>query len=248
MTWVQELRAAIGGLTPIPVGAPAPTEADRSGGLAFYPAVGLLLGIAASAVGAIGMRVVGQPWAGVAAVVALELVGRGGGRRGIATAVALLQPGDVEVRRAAVRDSPTPAGWLAALIAAAVKATAAARMPAAGLTAACLLAPLLGRWAMVVEAHGGRSDLARGAAIGIVGGAGFREFGAASVFTFMVLMGFGQAIGLLLLLATALATLGWRVVVHRRLGGFTGRLLAATAEGVETLVFALLASLPTLGA
>ncbi len=128
-----------------------------------------------------------------------------------------------------------------------VQVTAAARMPPAVLLAACLLAPLLARWAIVVEAHGGRRDLARGAAVGIVGSAGFREFGVASVFTFLVLMGLGQAVGLLLLVTTALATLGWRVIVHRRLGGFTGRLLGATAVAIETLAFVLLGSLPALG-
>ena len=41
MAWVHELRAAIGGLTPLPIGAPTPTAEERSGSLAYYPAVGL---------------------------------------------------------------------------------------------------------------------------------------------------------------------------------------------------------------
>jgi cobalamin synthase len=53
----------------------------------------------------------------------------------------------------------------------------------------------------------------------------------------------GEAVGLAVLLAAVLLTLGMRLVAHRRVGGFTGRLLAASRELVETAVLVLLAVL-----
>jgi hypothetical protein len=44
----------------------------------------------------------------------------------------------------------------------------------------------------------------------------------------------GQVVGLLLLIEAAAVTLGFRIHVHRRVGGLSGRLLAATGEIVET--------------
>jgi len=41
---------------------------------------------------------------------------------------------------------------------------------------------------------------------------------------------------LVVVVAVALVTVGLRLYVHRRLDGFTGRLLAATREVVETTV------------
>ena len=56
----------------------------------------------------------------------------------------------------------------------------------------------------------------------------------------------GQALGLGLVVIAALTTLGMRVAAHRRLGGLSGRLLAATRELVETAVLVTLGVLSAL--
>ena len=53
-------------------------------------------------------------------------------------------------------------------------------------------------------------------------------------------------IGLAVLLMAALTTLGVRILVHRRVGGLTGRVLSATRELVETVVLATLGLLARL--
>jgi cobalamin synthase len=58
-----------------------------------------------------------------------------------------------------------------------------------------------------------------------------------------VALAVGEAIGLVVLVAAALTTLGVRLTAHHRLGGLTGPLLAATREVVETVVLVVLALL-----
>ncbi|HJQ82477.1 MAG TPA: hypothetical protein VKA21_00260, partial [Candidatus Binatia bacterium] len=79
----------------------------------------------------------------------------------------------------------------------------------------------------------------------LVGRARFREFGAASVVALATTLALGEPIGLVLVLAASLTTIGLRVWAHRRLGALTGRLLSATRELVETAVLVTLALLVT---
>ena len=80
----------------------------------------------------------------------------------------------------------------------------------------------------------------------LIGRARFREFGWASVVGFSVTLGVGEAVGLAVLCVAALTTLGVRILAHRRVGGLTGRLLAATRELVETVVLVTLGVLAEL--
>src|SRR5579875_3083731 len=110
------------------------------------------------------------------------------------------------------------------------------RPPGAARPVAFLLAPMLGRWALVVQSYGGSP--ARG-----VGKAGFREFGVASTIAFAVTLALGQAIGLVLLVVAALETIALRVVIYRCLGTLTPGALGATGAAVEAGVLLVLALL-----
>src|SRR5436190_1014983 len=83
-------------------------------------------------------------------------------------------------------------------------------------------------------------------AAALVGRARFREFGWASVTALGMTLAVGEPIGLVIVLAASLATVGMRVGAYRRLGGLTGRLLAATRELVETVVLVTLGVLAQL--
>src|SRR5205814_206882 len=87
---------------------------------------------------------------------------------------------------------------------------------------------------------------ASGPAAALVGRARFREFGWASVTALGMTLAVGEPIGLVIVLAASLATVGMRVGAYRRLGGLTGRLLAATRELVETVVLVTLGVLAQL--
>jgi cobalamin synthase len=98
---------------------------------------------------------------------------------------------------------------------------------------------MLGGWAIVVQCYGG-APLERDPAGALVGRARFREFAWASVVALGVTLAVGEPIGLMVVLAASLTTVGVRLFAHRRVGGLTGRLLAATRELVETAVIVVL--------
>jgi cobalamin synthase len=131
---------------------------------------------------------------------------------------------------------PAPRGVPVALVTLALELGAAYALPAAARPAAFLLAPMLGRWALVVQSYGGAP--ARG-----ISEAGFREFGVASTTAFAVTLALGQAIGLVLLVVAALETVALRVVIYRRLGTLTPAALGTTGAAVEAGVLLALALL-----
>ena len=235
----RELRAAVGCLTALGPPADAPRDV-LAGGLAFYPVVGLAVGgvaaAVASAVGLVSVRA-----AGPAGVLALAAVSGGRGSRALAATTALLGRGSPAARLAALRGSTAPVGLVLAAAVLALRAVAAAVLPAPARTTGLLLAPMLGAWAIVVQCYGGTPAHARGVAAALVGRARFREFGWASVVALGVTLATGEAIGLVVVLAASLTTVGVRVFAHRRIGGLTGRLLWATRELVETAVLGILA-------
>jgi adenosylcobinamide-GDP ribazoletransferase len=242
----EELRSAIGGLTLLgraTHGAPADVLAA---GLAFYPLAGLASGVvAALAAGAIGGLL---PWAaGPLGVLVLGALSGARGWYGVAAALAALgRPGDEAAALARLRSRPGPIALAAAAGLVAMKMLAAAALAPAARAPALLLAPMLGAWAIVVQCYGGAPRRARGRAAQLVGRARFREFGWASMTAIGATLAVGQAIGLALVVVAALTTLALRVAAHRRLGGLSGRLLAATAELVETVVLVGLGGLAAL--
>ena len=240
MAWARALWAAVTTVTPVAVGRGTFTDDELVRGMALYPIVGFFLGLCTAVVGTAVSSLAGQPLAGLTVVALLDGWSMGRHRCGVARLTTLVG--------GHVHDVTGLGGIAVAALGLMAKALAAIRMSPAALAAACVLAPMFGRWAMVVQAHGGRDDLARGLAARLVGRAGFREFGIASVCTFMIAMSTGHAVGLLLLVAVALETVGLRVLVAYRLGGFTGGLLGASAEVAETVVFAVLGWLSTAGA
>jgi len=240
MALVEELGAAVGSLTVFRRVAAGTRRESQAAGLAFYPIVGLALGtLAAAAAWLLSSGAVGV----------LVLLALGGGRAPYALAAAAdaaLRAGGRLETLARLRATPGWAGGAVAVAALATRLWAAFSLPAPARTIAFLLAPMLGAWAIVVQCYGGAPTQARGPARALVGRARFREFGWASVVGFGVTLGVGEAIGLAVLLMAALTTLGVRILVHRRVGGLTGRVLSATRELVETVVLATLGLLARL--
>src|SRR5438445_8330706 len=227
MAVFEEIRAAVGCLTAFTRPAAGASRPALAGGLAFYPVVGLALGGLAAGVAAATETVLPAA-AGPAGVLAVVGLTGARGPRGLAAAAeALLRRGDAVVVRGRRRTTPGPLGIAAAGAALAARAAAAAVLPAPARTTALLLAPMLGAWAVVVECYGGVPGHASGTAAALVGRARFREFGWASVTALGVTLGAGEPIGLVLVLAASLATVGMRVWAYHRLGGLPARLPAA---------------------
>lgn len=246
MAVVDEVRAAVGCLTLLEGGAKHASREALAGGLAFYPLVGLGLGaLAAAAAAAVEqfLPVAAAP----AAVLVLLVLTRARGVLGLAAAAeALLRPGPQSVVRGRIRSTPGALGMGVALAALAARTAALSVLPPASRTGALVVAPMLGAWAIVVQCYGGIPGKARGPAAALVARARFREFGWASVTAIGVTLAVGDAVGLVLVLAAAGVTVGLRVYAHHRLGGLTGRMLAATRELVETVVLVTLGGLARL--
>jgi adenosylcobinamide-GDP ribazoletransferase len=219
MAVVDEVGAAVGSLTLFERLARHASREALAGGLAFYPLVGLGLGAVAAGVAA-AVATSAPPAAAPTGVLVLLILGRG-------------------------RGTPGAFGIAMALAALATRMASLAALPAESRTVALLVAPMLGAWAIVVQCYGGVPGGASGPAA-LVGRARFREFGWASVTALGVTLALGDAVGLVLVLAAAATTVALRVYAYRRLGGLTGRLLAATRELVETVVLGTLGALARL--
>lgn len=127
--------------------------------------------------------------------------------------------------------------------ASAVKAAALALVPPGARWVPLVLAPVLGRWAQTVQSYGGGRPAGEPAG---ESKAQFREFGWASVVALGTALALLDAVGLLAGLATALTTVGMRVVFARRRGGMPASGPAATATLVEVVVMGVLAALAPL--
>jgi adenosylcobinamide-GDP ribazoletransferase len=215
----REIRAAVGAVAGVPaLTRDLPREA-LVGGLLFYPIVGALVG-------------------GLAAVAA-RLAGRFGALAAAVAAVGVLA---LASRGATLRDL-VAAGWIVPTAVLGAKVWAVAELPADARTLALPLAGMLGRWAVVVQCYGGSPAAARGLAAQLVGRARLREFGWASAVAFGTTLAALDAVGLVVLLAATLTTVGIRVLAYRRLGGVNGRVLGASSEMVELVVLGALAGL-----
>ena len=243
MAIADELRAAVSGVTCLRrLAAGVPREA-RAGGLVFYPLIGALAGLLAAA----ALRLA-EPAGGliacVAALVVLAATSAGRTVAGAASAAGALGTfGGNAAVLARLRGRPSPGGIAIAAGCWLVKLWALLRIPEAARPLALVLAAMLGRWAIIVQCYGGAPGAARGLAADLVGRARLREFGWASSVTFAVTLALLDAIGLVVLLAVTLVTVGFRILAYRRVGGLTGRLLMATAELVETIALLVLAAL-----
>ena len=118
---------------------------------------------------------------------------------------------------------------------AAVKLLALLGTPRWTWTLLLVLAPMLGRWAVVVQCYGGAPAAESGAA-SLVGRARFREFGWASVTAIGAALVSAEAGGLAIVLGAALVTLGVRAFAYRRAQGLTSADLARTETLVEAMV------------
>lgn len=104
-----------------------------------------------------------------------------------------------------------------------------------------LLAPVLGRWAMVALAYGSKAAHAGLGQIMVENVRGWHLF-FATLFTLVLIVFFSARIGLWIALWVSLLTLLCRNYLHRRLGGVTGDTFGAVGELSETLALVIFAS------
>jgi adenosylcobinamide-GDP ribazoletransferase len=208
----------------------------------FFPPVGLLIGLVALAGDLLLER--GWPMAPppARAGVAVALLALAGGLRPLR---GLAHSGDAIGRDRAraldvmERAAVGPAG--AALVLAALAGKLLALWDPGPLRPwALALAPMLGRWAMVVVAFSARQARPGTPGPRFEAGITFREFGWASVIAGVATLATLEALGLLAILSVAAAALGLRLVCHRWLGGLSPAAFWASAEAAEVVALLVL--------
>ena len=118
----------------------------------------------------------------------------------------------------------------------------------AGLTgperiAAFAVAPMLARWACVVQCYGGTAAPGARGLGALAGRARFREFGWASVTALATTLSLLDAVGLVVTLVSALVTIAIRVASYRRRRGIDDGAMNATSALVETSALVVLAAI-----
>lgn len=216
-------------------------EVARGG--AFFPVLGLALGVAAVGIVWVVERLAGPAATPVAAVAALMVLSSAALPRGLAGATALALSPREAIETGKVGVAARFAGILAAAGTTAIKWWALSVTPPEALSLSLPLAMMLGRWAFVVQAYGSQSARSSGVGAVFPRAMQFREFGLASVSAMALTLILANAIGLVLILWTATQTIAVRIFTHHRAGGVGERSLAAGAELAEVSTLLLCAGL-----
>jgi adenosylcobinamide-GDP ribazoletransferase len=239
----NDFRAALSELTIFGKSAdPAHLSIGRTA--LFYPAVGLVIGVGVSVLDWVLRNFLTQEITSVLLVGALALLSAGRQLDGFAnTADGLIGFRGREWAIATIRDrrlGSSGAAAIAFLLILKVRCLDLLSDPMR--VVGVLLAPMIGRAAIVLLAYGAR---AAGSADGdpdrFDAAIGLRELVGAGAFAAVVTLALGGALGLLVILASGLVTLALRFYFDRRLAGVAPQSLDAGAEIVETLALIMFA-------
>jgi adenosylcobinamide-GDP ribazoletransferase len=248
---MKRLLAAWRFLTVVPIpGNWGTAEEDLAQSVAWFPLVGLLLGVAAAAI-SYALALVAPPLV-VAAAMVIVLLSFSGGLHldGLAdTADGFFSSRSRERILEIMKDSHTGAmGVMAIVCVLLLKFAALASLPAARLWPAVLLMPLAGRAALVI--HMALLPYARPSGLGAIfyrrntRGAALWAAGVLAV----VAGGLLGAWGLAIWAACVAVVLVLSAYVHRKIGGATGDTLGAVCEVVEIVPALMLTLGPLAGA
>jgi len=227
----MDFRAALACLTVVGSGRCEPASRERlARATLLFPAVGLLIGTLLAAANTFLAPWLPEPVRFGLIVGLLAGLTRGQTVRGLA------QSASDRVFRGSEGFIAKATGAAAAGISVVSKILALTATSPALISSSLILAPMLGRWALVVVALGS-TPIRRGVGSDfLVGRVTFREFGWASVFALGLTMALSEAIGVLTALIAALGATGLRLLAHRRPGGPTGDSLTGSSEIIEAIV------------
>jgi len=217
-----------------------PGEIGRSA--PFFPVVGVCLGLVLVLVNRLLDPYLNQGILSALLVTLLILMTRALHLDGLGdTFDGLGAKGDREIALRAMADSRIGVFGLVAVVVLIVFKLRAIDVLGDGRDQALLLAPVLGRWAMVVLAFGSESAREGMGRIMVEHVQG-RHVLLATAFTLLLIIPIAGRTGLLIALSVALLTLVSSRVLHRRLGGVTGDTFGAVGELSETTAFVIFAS------
>jgi len=208
------------------------SAAQRARALVFLPIIGLAIGVALALADDALEAALGTVARSIIALTIGVAISLGLAQRGFADSVEGLRRGGRLAATGLARVGPI--SMLAAAAAFIFEVWCLARIhDQASRSSAIVIAMTLSRWSMVPIAYGLRPLERWGLGIPFEGGLTFREFAISSVVALGLMMGLYRNIGLLVIIAIALAILALRLVFSRALGGVSGFALAGGCAIVE---------------
>jgi len=241
---VKDFLQAISFLTILPVGAGiSPEGKDLARSMAFFPLVGLLIGLLLTLAYYLFSFLLPRPIVLWLTIGLLALLTRGLHLDGFADTMDGLSSGGTKEKILAVmRDSRIGAfGVIGLILLIGAKYLALDQISSASIYYSLILMTVTGRNSMVSVCY--RSPYARsgeGLAKPFTENLGPREIALSSVSTFGIALLFMGIKGILVFLGVSIFSLAYRFFFIRKLGGVTGDILGATNELTELLCLILL--------
>jgi len=206
---------------------------------AFFPVIGLLLGLVVWGIENLLSFVMAASLVNVFLLAALAWLSRGLHLDGLADSVdGLLGSAERQRSLAIMKDSRIGTfGALTLIGVVMIKLRALDLLSGVEKSHALLLGPMFGRWACVIMAYIAPPAREEGLGALFVRGVHLREAALASIFVFMASLFLVGFLNVFLVVALAGITLQATRYCERRLGGVTGDTMGAIGEVIETAAF-----------
>lgn len=241
---VTQIRLALSFLTILPVATHSANKTDVAASMAWFPLIGLAMGIAFALKDYALAFLLGHALRSAIVVLSIAVLSGAVHLDGLADTADALGAGSDRVRALEIlRDSRIGAfGAIALFFALGLKVISLAGLSGRPRLAALILAPMLGRWALVAVSY--KIDYLRtaGAGSSMLGRESDRNLTIASIIAIVAMIPFLSRKMIVAYALAVLAPVAMRSFYRRWLGGITGDPIGACGEIVEVLAMLTLAS------
>lgn len=241
---VTQIRLAVSFLTIIPVTIESANESDVAASMAWFPLVGLAIGIAFALEDYALSLLLGHAVRSAVVVLSMAVLSGAVHLDGLADTADALGAGSDRIRALEIlRDSRIGTfGAIALFFALGLKVLSLAGLYGKPRLAALIVAPTLGRWALVAVSY--KIDYLRtaGAGSSMLGRGSDRNLAIASIISILGMMPFFSRKVIITYAMAVIATIAMRSFYLRWLGGITGDLIGACGEIVEVFAMMIIAS------
>ena len=241
---VTQIRLALSFLTIIPVRIKSADESDVAASMAWFPLVGLAMGIAFAIEDRALAFLIGHALRSAIIVLSMAVLSGAIHLDGLADTSDALGAGSDRTRALEIlRDSRIGTfGAIALFFALALKVLALASLYGDPRLFTLVLAPTLGRWALVAVSYKMDYLRAEGAGSSMLGRGSERNLTVASTIAMLAMIAFFSRRIIITYALTVISTVVMRAFYRRWLQGITGDLIGACGEIVEVLAMITIAS------
>ncbi len=242
--FLLHLRLAVSFLTILPVAIESATESDVAASMAWFPLVGVLMGIGFAGEDYALSFLLGHALRSAIIVLSIAVLSGAVHLDGLADTADALGAGRDRIRALEIlRDSRIGAfGAIALFFVLGLKVLSLAGLSGRPRLAALILAPTLGRWALVAVSYKIDYLRANGAGSSMLGRGSDRNLTIASIIAILAMIPFFSLKVIITYAIAIIATMATRSFYMRWLRGITGDLIGACGEIVEVLAMLTIAS------